>query len=108
MKKVFFALSTLVLIVACSPKTAEVVEVVTETTTETTTETAVLRKPSVEESEGMTIYNANCGKCHDFKVISDYSMERWSKIVPNMSAKAKLDATQESKIMAFVKWQLGK
>jgi nitrate/TMAO reductase-like tetraheme cytochrome c subunit len=101
MKKVFFALSTLVLIVACTPKTAEVI-------TETTTEPVALRKPSVEESEGMTLYNANCGKCHDFKVISDYTMESWTKIVPNMAAKSKLDATQESKIMAYVKWQLGK
>jgi hypothetical protein len=106
MKKVFFALSTLALIVACTPKTAEVVEVVTETTTETT-EAVVMRKPSIEESEGMTLYNDNCGKCHKFKVINEYSMERWTKIVPNMSAKAKLDATQESKIMAYVKWQLG-
>jgi cytochrome c5 len=103
MKKVFFALSTLAIIVACTPKTAEVV---TETTTETT-EAVVMRKPSVEESEGMTLYNAHCGKCHEFKTISDYSMERWNKIVPNMSGKAKLDDTQESKIMAYVKWQLG-
>lgn len=107
MKKVIFTLSSLALLVACTPKTAEVVEVITETTTETTEE-VVMRKPSVEEYEGMTLYNAHCGKCHDFKTISDYSMESWTKIVPNMSAKAKLDATQESKIMAYVKWQLGK
>jgi len=107
MKKVFFALSTLVLIVACSPKTTEVVEVV-EVKTETNTEAAVIRKPSVEESEGMTLYNAHCGKCHEHKTISDYSLERWTKIVPNMASQAKLDATQESKIMAYVKWQLGK
>jgi cytochrome c peroxidase len=107
MKKVFFALSTLAIIVACTPKTAEVVEVV-KGTTEETTEAVVMRKPSVEESEGMTLYNAHCGKCHEHKTISDYSFERWTKIVPNMASQAKLDATQESKIMAYVKWQLGK
>ena len=107
MKKVFFALTTLALIVACTPKTAEVVEVVT-VTTEETTEAVVMRKPSVEESEGMTLYNTNCNKCHELKTISDYSMERWTKIVPNMASQAKLDATQESKIVAYVKWQLGK
>ncbi len=107
MKKVFFALTTLALIVACTPKTAEVVEVVT-VTTEETTEALVMRKPSVEESEGMTLYNAHCGKCHELKTISDYSAESWQKIIPNMAKQAKLDATQESKIMAYVKWQLGK
>jgi len=104
LKKTIFILSTFALVVACAPKTAEVIEVVTESNSETT----ILRKPSVEESEGMALYNTNCNKCHDLEVISNYSLERWTKIVPNMSAKAKLDATQESKIMAYVKWQLGK
>lgn len=107
MKKVFFALTTLALIVACTPKTAEVVEVVT-VTTEETTEAAVMRKPSVEESEGMTLYNTNCNKCHELKTISDFSAESWQKIIPNMAKQAKLDATQESRIMAYVNWQLGK
>lgn len=104
MKQIILILFTLALVVACAPKTTEVIEVVSEPDAEST----IMRKPSLEESEGMALYNANCNKCHDLEVISNYSLERWTKIVPDMSAKAKLNAVQESKIMAYVKWQLGK
>jgi cytochrome c5 len=107
MKKTLYSAIILVL-VACSPKTAEVAtpkdnqesKVIKE---ETSTMTAY---PNGEIAEGSTLYTAHCAKCHDLPVISRYSKEKWQKIVPSMAKEAKLDAIQENKILSFVNWKL--
>lgn len=95
MKKMTFFAAFAVL-VACAPKTTEVIE---EKSTTTTTMTA-------EISEGSALYAANCGKCHDLPKEQKYSAEKWKVIVPDMSKKAKLDATAENKIMQYVLWKI--
>jgi hypothetical protein len=52
------------------------------------------------------MYAANCGKCHDLPKEQKYSAEKWKVIVPDMSKKAKLDATAENKIMQYVLWKV--
>lgn len=83
-----------IVLVACTPKTAEVV--VKEETVEF---------PSTDIAEGSKLYVENCGKCHKLKTVTDFSSEQWKKIVPNMAAKAKLDATAENQIMLYVLWK---
>jgi cytochrome c5 len=84
---------------ACQPKTAEITPV--------TEDKPSLRAASDMEKEGHDLYDMHCGRCHTLKTVTDYSQEKWGKILPNMAQKAKLDATQESKIQAYVNWQLG-
>jgi len=91
--KLFFAG---ILIISCSPKTAEVAEV-------KKVETAI---PTGDVADGNALYQAHCGKCHELPVVSRYSKEKWQKIVPSMCKEAHLDATQESKISAYVNWKL--
>jgi hypothetical protein len=38
------------------------------------------------------------------KTVTNYSTEEWQKIVPRMAKKAKIDATAESKVLAYVLW----
>ncbi|UTW63178.1 hypothetical protein KFE98_03205 [bacterium SCSIO 12741] len=37
--------------------------------------------------KGMSLYQANCGKCHALKKPSARSAEQWNEIVPRMSKK---------------------
>jgi predicted transglutaminase-like cysteine proteinase len=96
MKKVIYTISAIALLAACAPKTAEVIEVV-----EVETETF----PNAEVAEGSQLYMDHCGKCHKHKTVTDYTQDQWKKIVPNMAAKSRLDATQENKVLQFVLWQ---
>lgn len=102
MKKISFLISTLIILAACSPKTTEIIEVVE------VEESVPDAFPSAEVAEGSQLYNDNCGKCHKFKVMSDYTQEQWKVIVPEMAEKAKLDETQENKILQYVLWKTSK
>ena len=97
MKKLMIVFASGLLFGACTPKTAEVVEV-KETV-------AKSEFPTWEIAEGSQLYNDNCGKCHKLKNVTDFTQENWKKIVPNMSQKSKLDATAENKILQFVLWK---
>lgn len=100
MKKITFIVASIIALAACTPKTTEVI-VKTENTENKDF-------PSGEIAEGSSLYADNCGKCHELKNVNDYTDAQWKKIVPNMAAQAKLDATQENKIMQFVLWKSDK
>jgi cytochrome c5 len=52
--------------------------------------------------EGEKIYNAKCGKCHDLKKTTDYTVKEWQPIMNSMANKAKLSANEKANVMAFV------
>lgn len=91
MKQLFFIAAGIVMFTSCSPKT-----------TATTTVEPAEKSLSADAQKGQALYNENCGKCHKLPLISSHSEEKWQKIVPPMAKKAKLDATQESLVMAYV------
>lgn len=93
MKKNLIIFSLLAL-AACTPKTAEITE--TPKSSEF---------PNEDIAAGSSLYQEYCGKCHKHKVVTDYTQEQWKKIVPNMAAKAHMDATQEKKVLDFVLWK---
>ena len=95
MKKITLTFFAAALMVACTPRTAELVE-----------ENRADEFPSTEIAEGSTLFADNCGKCHALPEINKYSQEQWKGIIPPMAKKAKLDATAENKIMNFVFWKL--
>jgi cytochrome c2 len=97
MRKITFIAASMILLAACTPKTAEVV--VAEEPVEF---------PSTDVAEGSKLYAENCGKCHKLKTVTNYSQEQWKTIVPKMAAKAKIDATAESKVMQYVMWKTEK
>lgn len=95
MKKnnLILAFGAAITLIACAPKTAEVVKPVEKPSF-----------PTTEIAEGSTLYQENCGKCHKLKTVTSYSAEEWQKIVPRMAKKAKIDASAESKVLAYVLW----
>lgn len=97
MFKVNFIVATVLILGACTPKTAEIVEVEEKS-----------EFPTSDVAEGNKLYLENCGKCHKFKTISDYNSEQWEKIVPKMATKSKLDAMQENKVLQYVLWEIKK
>lgn len=70
---------------------------------ETTEVSPVEKSLSAEAQTGQNLYMENCGRCHDLPNIPDYTAERWERIVPSMSKKAHLDATQEQAVMTYVR-----
>lgn len=95
MKKIMFTLATGTLLFACTPKTAEVVEVKEES-----------GFPTPEIAEGNKLYLDNCGKCHKLKTVTDYTEEQWNTILPKMAKMSKLDMVQEGKIREYILWEI--
>ncbi len=79
-------------IVACNPKTGEIL--IEESVLEAT--------PMDEVTEGSQLFETNCVRCHKLKNPSDYSAEEWKEIVPRMAVKAKIDTYTENKILEYV------
>ena len=100
MYKMSFIAAGIFLFAACTPKTAEVISPVEKPATVVTSEF-----PSSEIAEGSKLYAENCGNCHKLKTVTEFSSEQWHKIVPQMSALAKIDATKENKILQYVLWK---
>lgn len=84
-----------ILLIACAPKNVEAVteEVVTE-----------VQDSNVEE--GKMLYSQKCGKCHDLKVIDNYTKDQWANILPKMGVKAKLTDAEYAQVNAYVQWEL--
>ena len=97
MKKYILGFSVIVLVSACAPKVVVEQEV-------TPAKDQTLTKPEVKYLEGKTLFDNNCGKCHDLPHPSQYSKAEWAKIVPPMAKEAKLDATQENQILLYVQY----
>lgn len=62
--------------------------------------------PSANVLEGKKIMEAKCIRCHALKVVKDYPLEKWDKVLPKMAKKAKITPLEQEKISTFVRWQL--
>lgn len=52
--------------------------------------------------EGKSIYMAHCNKCHGYKEPESHTVNKWERVLPSMSKKAKLDEDQAGKVRAYV------
>ena len=52
--------------------------------------------------EGQKIYNDNCGKCHELHEASEFTIHKWSKILPEMTEKAELPKDKTALLTAWV------
>jgi len=90
MKKFTFIASIFIL-ASCSQKTTSTVSKV-----ETTLATAE------EIAQGKILYAESCVKCHESFEPSEFTEKKWRHEVPKMSKKAKIDATKQRLILAYV------
>jgi hypothetical protein len=63
-------------------------------------------QPSLPKNiaEGKTLMDEKCMKCHTAKIVEDYTIQKWEKTLPKMIKKAKLGDTEQSKIMAYIRY----
>lgn len=52
---------------------------------------------------GAQLWGENCGRCHNIRTPSGYSDEQWDVAVSHMRTRANLTATEEEKIVEFLK-----
>lgn len=52
--------------------------------------------------QGRTLYEGQCGKCHELKPLSSKDEAGWRKIVPIMAEKARMDSESEQLVLQYV------
>ena len=53
-------------------------------------------------SQGKTIYDNSCGKCHDLPNPKEYSAQSWVGIMNSMAPKAKLNESQHQMVYDYI------
>lgn len=53
-------------------------------------------------SEGKTLMENNCAKCHHLVKPKSRTEEEWNHIVPIMAKKAKLSSEEETKVLQYI------
>ncbi len=110
MKYLFIAFTAAAFLVACSPKTAEIIEV-TETAEETATSTDG-DMPKADIGEGKVVFLTKCTKCHygngpsSPETIDNYSKKQFEAILPKMIKNAELNEEQARQVSAYLFWEL--
>jgi len=51
---------------------------------------------------GRELYITKCAKCHSVEPVKDYSATEWSKIMPEMAEKSKLNAAETEAVTDYV------
>lgn len=109
MKYLVFVLVAAGFLVACTPKTSEVVEVA-ETSEETTTDGDM---PKADIGEGKVIYLRDCITCHGYtsgpksvEGLDNFSKAQIDAVLPKMIENAHLDKTQARQVTAYLYWEL--
>ena len=101
MKKlsILLVLGAAVLLTQCAKKTSAP----TKEVTSIEKVAAIKRSYSTAQLEqGMTIFRANCNKCHKYYEPETIDVARWEKVLPPMSAKAHLSDDDAAKVRAWV------
>lgn len=109
MKYLFLTFVAVGLLVACTPKTTEIIEVV-EVTTETTETGGDM--PKADIAEGKVVFLENCIGCHSYggptsaESIDKYSKERMDEVLPAMIENAELNEEKSRQVRAYIAWEL--
>jgi cytochrome c5 len=53
-------------------------------------------------NNGEVLYTKSCNRCHGYKNPQSRSAEKWNRIIPKMSKKAKLSNDEELLLLKFV------
>lgn len=97
--------TTILAIAAASILMAQCTAKKTTTTTKSPEEIVAEVKKNYSDDqmeEGKTIFLGSCGKCHDLKEPETLTVDKWERILPRMSKKAKLEDEQAGKVRAYV------
>ena len=56
--------------------------------------------------EGKVVYMRDCTRCHEQKVVEDFTPTQWSNILPRMIIQAQLNEDESRQVKAYVEWEL--
>lgn len=113
MKYLFIALTAAAFLVACNPKTTEIIQV-TETVEETSSSTDS-DMPKADIGEGKVVFLTKCTECHKSDYINgpvnalgidNYSKERIEAILPKMLKNAELNEEESRQVSAYLFWEI--
>ena len=110
MKYLVFAFAAAGFLVACSPKTTEVVDNV-ETAEEEVTSTDG-DMPKADIGEGKVVFLKSCIGCHygtgpsDVQSIHNFTKAEYEAILPSMFKNAALNEEQSRQVSAYIYWEL--
>ena len=102
MKYLFIAFTVAGFLVACSPKTTEVIDVVE----------AEGDMPKADIGEGKVVFLNKCLGCHygngpsSAEGIDNYSKAQFDAIFPKMFTNAELNDEESRQVKAYVYWEL--
>ncbi|MFM2156265.1 MAG: hypothetical protein RL516_1014 [Bacteroidota bacterium] len=90
-----FSILAVLAIVSCSKKIA---------TTTTTVAPAAVTDPIIlaKITEGKSLYESNCNKCHSLHNPGKYNEQQWTKYLDWMAPKAEITAEQKETIFAYL------
>ena len=91
--KYSFAIVLVIVVVACSPKVKT-----TTTTPAPVTDPIMIAKIT----EGKSLYETNCNKCHELHNPGKYNEQQWTKYLDWMAPKAKISDDQKASIFAYL------
>ena len=55
-----------------------------------------------QRSEGKTLFETTCARCHDLPVAGEYTVREWDDILPKMFRKAKLNYDDAGLVKAYL------
>lgn len=58
--------------------------------------------PSAALTAGKLTFEGKCGRCHGLKNTTDYTADRWVKLVDWMAPKARLTDDEKKNVLAYV------
>jgi len=113
MKYFFIAFTAVSLLIACTPKVAEIIEE-TETAEEVVTSTDG-DMPNTDIGAGKIIFLKDCVTCHGYTSgplsiagLGHFTKAQVDDVLPKMIENAKLDEKQSRQVTSYLYWELEK
>lgn len=111
MKYLFILTIALGTIVACAPKTTEVI---TDSADQAATTHNDATAPSdADLSAGKNVFSSKCISCHYGRdagripeLVDSFSKERWDEILPEMIENAELNEMEKENLTTYIYWEL--
>lgn len=105
MKYLLIALTAAGFLMACTPKTTEIITVEETTTIDND-------MPKADIGEGKVVFLNYCIGCHygvgptSAEQIDNYSKEKFDVVLPRMIQNAELNEDQSRQVTAYIHWEL--
>jgi len=113
MKYLLFVTLAVGALIACSPRTTEVITADNSTEETTVTSSSPTSFDETKVDAGKALFADKCISCHYGRrsddipgLVDSFSEERWDEILPKMIDNAKLNAEETEQINQYIYWEI--